>query len=198
MEREDKFLSTEGGCLSDEEVAVRVQEGKSDYFGLLIERYEQKLLRYSRKFLNDDEEAKDMVQETFLKAYKNIKGFDAERKFSPWIYRIAHNEMVNALKRKGRVPVVSFDLDTFLPYYTHDKKELEREIDRREMKDVVDKCLNKLPSKYRWPVVLYYLEELSYREIADVLEVPISTVGIRIKRAKEKIKKTCEKMNYDL
>lgn len=76
---------------TDEELASLIQSGKVEFFGTLIVRYDAKMKRYSRKFLSDQEDTKDVVQEIFIKAYVNIQSFDAKRKFSSWLYRIAHN-----------------------------------------------------------------------------------------------------------
>ena len=84
---------------TDEQIAQAVQKGDSSAFGLLVERYEPKLLRYAKKFLFDYEDGKDIVQEVFIKAYSNIQSFDSGRSFSSWIYRIAHNEFINAIRK---------------------------------------------------------------------------------------------------
>jgi RNA polymerase sigma-70 factor (ECF subfamily) len=170
----------------DEEIANLVQSGKIEFFDILIERYEAKIKRYSRKFLSDSESINDVLQEIFIKVYTNIQSFDSKRKFSSWIYRIAHNELVNVL-RKRRPILPLFDLDVFLPHRLHDDTFREN-IDRQSIKEIIDKCLDRLEVKYKEPLVLYYFEELSYQEIADILQIPVSTVGIRIKRAKEKVK----------
>ncbi len=101
---------------TDEEIAKSVQGGDTAKFGTLVERYEAKMLRYARKFLFGYQDSEDMVQEVFLKAYTNIQGFDANRKFSSWLYRIAHNEFLNAIKKKGREPLPFFDPDTIFPH----------------------------------------------------------------------------------
>jgi len=85
---------------TDEAIAARVQNGDADAFSVLLERYEKKIFRYAGKFLSHPDDIKDIVQDVFVKAYVNIKSFDASRRFSPWIYRIAHNEFINALKKK--------------------------------------------------------------------------------------------------
>jgi RNA polymerase sigma factor (sigma-70 family) len=101
---------------TDEEIAREVQQGKTESLGVLIERYEPKLSRYAKKFLSDPEDGKDVIQDVFIKAYTNIKQFNVDKKFSSWIYRIAHNELVNAIKKKNREPITSFDFDTILPH----------------------------------------------------------------------------------
>ena len=181
----------------DEEIALLIQSGKVEFFDFLIERYENKIRRYSRKFLSDYEDINDILQDVFIKAYKNIQSFDTKRKFSPWLYRIAHNELVNALKKKKRNPLPLFDLDVFFPQYFSDNS-LNQQIDRQDMREIIDKCLDKLELKYREPIILYYFEELNYKEIADVMQIPISTVGIRIKRAKKIMRSICKKIGYKL
>ena len=181
--------------LKDEEVARMVQSGKIESFGILVKRYEVKMLRYGRKFLFNFDDIEDLVQEVFIKAYTNIQSFDVSRKFSSWLYRIAHNEFINAIKKKGREPMPFFDLDTLLPRLVS-KENADKETNKRELRQMFDKCLDKLSPKYREPLVLYYFEELIYKEVADVLRVPVATVGIRLKRGREMMKSLCQKLDY--
>ncbi|MBI3420707.1 MAG: sigma-70 family RNA polymerase sigma factor [Candidatus Sungbacteria bacterium] len=101
---------------TDEEIAARVQKGDLASFDFLLARYEKKILRYAAKFLLDAEESKDIVQEVFIKTYVNIQSFDTSRKFSPWLYRIAHNEFINAGKKRLRERIFSFGLDMLFPH----------------------------------------------------------------------------------
>jgi len=168
---------------TDEALARRVQSGDTEAFGELMGRYEAKLKRYGTKFLSDHEDITDLVQEAFVRAYQNIRSFDTSLRFSPWIYRIAHNEFVSALRKRSRSPVISIDFDALVSHPAYDDP-APREREQKEMRALIERGLEKIPSKYREVLVLYYLEELSYREIADVLKVPVSTVGIRLKRGK--------------
>lgn len=181
----------------DEEIAALVRAGDIDFFGVLIRRYKEKMIRYARKFLSDHEDINDIIQEIFIKAYANIQSFDTKRKFSSWLYRIAHNELVNALKKRKKNTLPLFELDTFLPHGLQDDS-LSQNIDRQDIQKMINKCLDRLEPKYREPIILYYLEDLSYKEIAEVMRVPISTVGIRIKRAKEIMKSIFKKLGYNL
>ena len=174
---------------TDEQIALAVQGGASNRFGELVERFEAKLLRYARKFLLDPDDAQDIVQDIFIKGYENLQSFDASRRFSPWIYRIAHNEFVNALKkRESRKTVFTIDFDTLFPHLqaadTADSVALDR-----DTKETLEKHLGKLDAKYREPLILYYLESMDYREIADILRIPISTVGVRLGRARAMLQK---------
>lgn len=185
------------GRLTDEEIARRVQSGKIEEFGVLVKRYEPKMMRYARKFLFGYEETEDLVQDVFVKAYINIQSFDTSKKFSAWLYRIAHNEFINAIKKKGKEPLSFFNFDIlFSPPVS--KQSADKHTNEHELRQVLDKCLGKLNPKYREVLVLYYFESLSYQEIADVLHIPISTVGVRIKRAKKTMKTLCQKLDYYL
>ena len=180
----------------DEIIVALVQSGKSDFFGILINRYQEKMMRYARRFLSNDDDKKDIVQEIFIKAYVNIKSFDPKRKFSSWLYRIAHNELVNNLKKKNKSFLPILDLDTFFPQHGYSNNNVNEKIDRKNTMELIDKCFNELDTKYKEPIILYYLENLSYKEIADVMSIPVSTVGIRIKRAKKIMKSIFEKKGY--
>ncbi len=180
--------------LTDEQLTRLVQDGDTDKFGVLMERYQAKLFRYGRKFLTDNDNIEDVVQEVFIKTYQNIKSFDASQRFSPWIYRIAHNTYINAIKKRSIGPMYLFDFDTLLSYTVVDDP-VVREKEQKEMKEIVDKGLALIEPKYREILVLFYIEELSYKEIAEILHIPIGTVGVRIMRAKDILKQAIEEQN---
>lgn len=172
----------------DEEIVLRVQQGDTQAFGILVKRYEQKIMRYARRFLFGQEDAQDATQEVFLKAYANIQSFNHAYKFSSWLYRIAHNEFINALKKKKRMPILFFDFDTIFPYLSS-RDTADSQANEKELKSLLDKHLRELSPKYREPLILYYFEEMNYKEIAEVLRIPIATVGVRLKRGKDLLKR---------
>ncbi len=174
--------------LTDEAVAHKVQGGDSEVFGVLVQRFEKKMLRYARKFLFGYEDAEDAVQTVFLKAYTNIRQFDKNKKFSSWLYRIAHNEFINVIKKRGKESVPLFEMDTLLPHLKA-KEDPVRDLEEKELKEILEKYLNKVSPKYREILVLFYFEQMDYREIADILKIPASTVGVRLKRGKLALKK---------
>jgi RNA polymerase sigma-70 factor, ECF subfamily len=176
---------------TDEEIALQVQQGKTEQFGILVERYEEKMTRYARRFFSRHEEIQDLVQTVFLHTYENIRSFDAKRRFSPWIYRIAHNEFVNALKKKKRDPLTFFDMDVVLPRSAVDDETADKIFSKKETSKALEKCLAKLDVKYREPLVLYYFQDLGYKDIAEVLHVPVATIGVRLKRGRALLKKKC-------
>lgn len=179
---------------TDEAVVSFVQQGEVDYFRMLVERYEPKLARYGRRFLFDADETKDLLQEVFIKTYTNIHGFDVSRRFSPWIYRIAHNEFVNAIKKKKRDrDIISlFYLDILFPHPVA-KETADDVAQRREIKEMLEQFLSNIGARYRDPLVLYYFENMDYKEIAEILRIPVSTVGVRLQRGKLMLRKMVEK-----
>ena len=173
--------------MTDEEVVKKICRNDKEAFSEIIKRYEDKLLRYAEYLVNNIDLASDIVQESFIKAYINLNGFDVKKKFSSWIYRIVHNEAINAVKKQRKeLPIYeNFELDSGI--------DLEDEIIVEEIKKKAHKCLSQMPVIYREPLSLYFLEEKSYEEISDILRIPISTVGTRVKRAKILMKKICQK-----
>lgn len=179
---------------TDEEIAKLVQQGDIQSFGLLVERYEEKMMRYARKFLFGYQDREDQVQEVFLKAYTNIQSFDHNRLFSTWLYRIAHNEFINAIKKKGREPFPFLDPDTLFPHPIS-RDNPHKDLSERETKEMLDKILDRLDAKYREPLVLYYFEDLDYQKISEIMRIPVSTVGVRLARGKALLKKYYEQLH---
>ncbi len=177
--------------LTDEDLASKVQKGDLEAFSVLLERYRPKILRYGNKFLLQPGDIEDVTQDIFLKAYQNIQSFDTSRKFSPWIYRIGHNEFINLGKKRKGEPLDFFDFDTFFPH-PQSPDTAEKDFDEQVTKTAVNNFLDQLPVKYREPVVLYYIEGLDYKDIADILHIPIGAVGVRLNRAKKKLKELKE------
>lgn len=179
---------------SDEELVVALQQGELASFTELMRRYEEKIERYL-KHLVGLAEASDITQETFLKVYQNIQSFDAERRFSPWLYRVAHNVAVNWLRREGRMKSLTFSFDTVWPA-SGDTEESpifepvsteagpDRRFEGADKMAQVESCLNNLDIKYREVLYLRYWEDFSYEQISDALRIPVPTVGVRLKRAK--------------
>jgi len=175
---------------TDEELVVLVLENQ-DNFLYLVRRYEPWLFRYVSRISNvSRDEAEDVLQDVFIKVYKNLNGFDPELKFSSWIYRITHNEVIsNYRKYKNKVKVVSFDKDTEFVKSLADEFDIEQDLNLVELKDKVLNILNKMSIKYRDVLVLRFLEGKSYREISDILKKPDGTVATLINRAKKEFLK---------
>lgn len=172
---------------SDEAIASLVQMGDAESFGILIDRYQARLTRYGHRFFRDSDQVAELVQDSFIKAYTNIQSFDTNRRFSPWIYRIAHNECMNLLRRDRFVTYFDLGFDTVFPHLiaaeTSDAESIARELSTE-----LEQYLDRLDPKYREPIILYFYEGLSYQDISDVLHIPVTTVGVRIKRGKDQLR----------
>jgi RNA polymerase sigma-70 factor (ECF subfamily) len=176
---------------TDEALAQRLQAGDEESLSLLMQRFEPKLMRYGRRFLEGQREdvLRQAVQDIFISAYQNIESFDPRQRFSPWIYRIAHNAFVDILRRRTKQPLYGIDFDQLISHPIHEDS-FAAEKEQEEIRVLVEKGLGELAPAQREIIVLYYFEELSYKEIADVLHVPVSTVGVRLARARTTLKRT--------
>ncbi|QLG69415.1 MAG: RNA polymerase sigma factor SigW [Candidatus Woesebacteria bacterium] len=173
--------------LKDEEVVRLVCEKNKEIYTEIIRRYQDKLRRYIFNLIQDDNKTEDILQETFIKAYINLRGFNRSKKFSSWIYRIAHNETINMIKKdKKQISLENnLDFDSGI--------DIEEGLIKKELRLKTHRCLKQMPVDYREVITLYYLEEKSYEEISDILRVPVATIGTRIRRAKILMKKICQK-----
>lgn len=180
--------------LSDNEIFAKSRED-INYFACLYERYEQRLLRYVSKISQaDNYEAKDILQESFIKAWINLNEFDTSLKLSSWLYRIVHNETISFCRKKksfGKNNKVSLH-ENITAYET----ETIENFDEAGSVQLADKILEKLPIKYKEVLVLKFLEQMSYEEVSDVLKIPEGTVAARINRAKKMFKTIAAKENY--
>ena len=179
---------------TDKDLIILTLEDQ-DNFLYLMERYEAKLLRYVMRISNlDRHAAEDILQEVFIKTYQNLNDFDQDLKFSSWIYRITHNQVIsNYRKIKVRPQFISVgDDDSFLNNLASDF-DLIKKINLQDFKKDINKILSKLDIKYREVLILRFLEDKDYKEISDILKKPIGTVATLINRAKKQFKQIYEK-----
>lgn len=184
--------------LPDEEVVVRVQAGEAELFGEVMHRYEPKIRRYAQRYFREREEITDLVQDVFIKVYENIQSFDASQRFSPWIYRIAHNEFVNKIAWKSIRNFVPIEGDELFPLQLPAPENVMRQAIAEDEKQLMEKYLAELDDKYKTPIIMFYYEDLSYEEISEILKIPVNTVGVRIKRGKDRLKEIIEKKGRGL
>ncbi len=172
--------------LKDEQIVEIVRTKDKELYLEIVVRYQEKLLRYALNLIQDNSKAEDAVQESFIKAFINLNSFNLKMKFSSWIYRIVHNQVMNTFnKYKKELPLLdNIDFDS--------EKNLELDFTKKEIQEKVNRCINKMSFIYSEPLSLYYIEEKSYEEISDILRLPVGTVGTRINRAKVMMKKICQ------
>ena len=178
---------------TDEELVALTLKNQ-DFFVCIVERYEPKLMRYIRRIsAATQEDAEDLLQEIFVKVYRNLYGFDTSLKFSSWIYRISHNQVVSHW-RKTRMAqnVLKFEgNEDYLKILSSDE-DLAQNVERKFTAEEVRRIINKLDEKYREVLVLKFLEGKDYQEISDILQKPLGTVATLINRAKKQFRKIAE------
>ena len=174
---------------SDEEL-VKLTLADQDYFVFLVTRYQTKLVTYIKRISNaSQEEAEDVLQEVFLKVYLNLNDFDGDLKFSSWIYRITHNQVIsNFRKLKARPEGYLIDLDDSGIKRLLGDVNIIDEMDQRILKQGITQILEGLSEKYREILVLKFLEEKSYQEISDIIKKPQGTVASLMNKAKQEFR----------
>jgi RNA polymerase sigma-70 factor (ECF subfamily) len=175
---------------TDEELVKIVLENQS-IFSYLMNRYKDKLLRYIRRISNvGPEEAEDILQNIFIKVYLNLNDFDDSLKFSSWVYRIAHNEVIdNYRKRKARPQLLDADIKDSQIKELASGTNLLEELAQQELKQEISAAISQIDMKYQEIIVLKYLEEKDYQEISDIIKKPLGTVASRMNKAKAELKK---------
>ncbi|PLX12039.1 MAG: hypothetical protein C0598_06790 [Marinilabiliales bacterium] len=182
--------------LSDEEI-IKKSLLEIDYFACLYNRYDKKLLRYIKRLsMTSEEEANDILQDSFIKIWRNINNYDSNLKFSSWVYRIVHNETVTHYRKN-----VSFGKNNTVKIDNSDNLDISEDDDAGNNEEhyiLTHKVLQKMSLKYREVLVLSFLEKMSYTEISDVLKIPEGSVASRINRAKKMFKSIVEKENISI
>ncbi len=174
---------------SDEELVSDTLKNE-EFYAILIARYQDKLARYVRRISNfSDDDIEDVLQNVFIKAYRNLNDFDQKLKFSSWVYRITHNEVISQYRKRQARPlnVIAVDDEKVINRFAADI-DLENDIDQTYLTEQMSKALSKINRKYREVLVLRFMEDKSYEEISGILKKPVSTVGTLLRRAKEKLK----------
>lgn len=181
----------------DELINKRIDEvlkGKQDAFEEIVTLFQHRLYHVCFRMLNNRQEAEDIAQEAFVRAYVNIHTFDQSRKFSTWLFRIATNLCIDRIRKKKP----DYYLDANVPgtdglnmysqiAATGDLP--EEEVERMETQERVQYEISRLSDRYRSVIILRYIEELPLQEISEILELPLGTVKTRVHRGRAALKK---------
>jgi len=182
--------------LSDESLACKSLDGDMSAFEELVDRYKRPVFSIVYRMIGQYQEAEDITQEVFINVYEKLYQFDSNKKFGPWIYRIATNASISALRKKKKVITLDFD-ETFgkayEDYYTADSGDPQLMFEREELKIFTDKAINELPENYRVVIILRYQKDLNNQEIAEVLGVSKENIEVRVHRARKALRKIVEK-----
>jgi len=178
----------------DDKLVSAAVEGDESAYAKLVEKYQKPLFFHIAKMVKDKNHIEDLVQEAFMKAFGNLKSYNTEYAFSTWLYRIATNHSIDYL-RKRKLQTLSIDepvktkegeLEIELP---DDSTHSDRGIIRKQRKKIINKSIQDLPEKYRQVIEMRHMEEKSYQEISEILDLPLGTVKAHIFRAREMLYK---------
>jgi len=181
----------------DELVNKRINEvlkGNHEAFEEIVTMFQHRLYQVCYRMLGNRQEAEDIAQEAFVRAYVNIHTYDQKRKFSTWLFRIATNLCIDRIRKKKP----DYYLDAEVPgteglnmysqiAATGDLP--EEEVEKMETQERIQYEIGRLPDKYRSVIILRYMEELPLQEISDILELPLGTVKTRVHRGREALRK---------
>lgn len=188
---------TNGNSPTDEELIARFQQGDNYAFDLLVKRYQNPLLNFVFRFLGNKTEAEDLVQETFLRLYKNKHYYKEIAKFSTWIYTIAGNLAKTELRKRRRRSFFSLSnyMSTEKEYDIPDEsRSPEKSTDSKITDRLIQNSVNKLSPKFKEVIVLRDIQGFSYEEISEVAGIPLGTVKSRVNRARLKLQEDLKEL----
>jgi len=181
----------------DVRLAKLARKGDQRAFAEIVELYKDKIFHLAYRMLSNRHEAEDVVQETFLRVYKNLDRYDENQKFSTWIYRIGTNLSIDRLRK--RKPSFSLDADlnesegmdgySLIP---SDNRTPESEMLLSETQRIIHQAIDGLPAKYKTIMILRYIQDLSLQEISEILDLPVTTMKTRVHRGREFLRKKLE------
>jgi RNA polymerase sigma-70 factor (ECF subfamily) len=182
---------------SDEDLLIRFCKGQTEAFGTLMRRYERELFGYLRRYLGDGTMAEDVFQNTFLQVYVKSNQYEPGRPVRPWLYTIATNQAIDAMRRNGRHQALSLDQgrEELAEGDAHSLMDLLESrgpspveaAEGQERRERIRASVDKLPDFLREVLVLAYYQGLKYREIAEILDIPVGTVKSRLHAALVKL-----------
>lgn len=169
---------------ADQYFVEKAMHGDTRAFGILVERYQHYIFTLIFRILKVREEAEEVAQDTFLKAYEALPGFRGESKFSTWLYRIAYRKSLDRLRKNSNLRTTELIEDITEDVLNHVESGLESMLND-ERSEIIKKCILKLPEQEAAIITLYYFEEQSVKEIAQVMEIGEDNVKVKLFRSRK-------------
>jgi len=182
--------------VTDEELVTRAQAGDQESFNQLVVRWERPIYALAYRVLGREEDARDVCQDTFLRAYRALPGFKGQAKFSSWLYRIALNLCRDWIRRQQRAPVSQMpeDMDpAALLAETEPAESIEDLVARRELSAIVGQAMKALSEEQRTAIILKEYHGMTFQEIADLQGCPLSTVKTRLYQGLAQLRRHLER-----
>lgn len=187
--------------MTDEELVALAQGGDVESFNQLVARWERPIYALAYRTLGREEDARDVVQEAFLRAYRGLKGFKGQAKFSSWLYRITLNLCRDWMRKARRAPMIQvpesedgLDMAEQMPSPAESVEEL---VNRRQMSAAVARAMAELPDEQRVAILMKEYHGLTFQEIADALDCPLSTVKTRLYQGLSVLRRRLERQQAD-
>ena len=172
--------------VSDLELVVRAKKGDTGAFSVLVQRHQNLVFNLSYRFMRDSALAEDMAQEAFLKAFRLLNGFRGDCNFSTWMYRVTVSVCLTEInRRKKRQEVELQPMDG--------RQEADSHVESSDVSELIRGCVKLLPARYASIITLYYLKEIPYEEIAQVMQIPMGTLKTWMYRARNQLRGIVEK-----
>lgn len=185
---------------SDEELVALSQGGDLDSFNQLVLRWERPIYALAYRVIGREEEARDVAQETFLRAFRALKGFKGQAKFSSWLYRITLNLCRDWIRREKRAPVAQAPEGVDLVELAGEAtpaESIEELVGRRQLGRAVSRAMAVLPEEQRTAIILKEYHGLTFQEIAELLDCPLSTVKTRLYQGLSVVRKQLQQAGVD-
>ena len=182
--------------LTDDELVARAMGGDAESFNQLILRWERPIYALAYRVIGREEDARDVCQETFLRAFRALPGFKRQAKFSSWIYRIALNLCRDWIRRQRRAPVMQMPEGVDPGELMADQgpvESIEDLVGRRQLSEVVEEAMALLPEEQRTAIILKEYHGMTFQEIADMQGCPLSTVKTRLYQGLTVLRRHLEK-----
>jgi RNA polymerase sigma-70 factor, ECF subfamily len=185
---------------TENRIIENIFSGDEDAFAEIVKVYLNQIFNFVFRLIGDRDAAEDITQETFVKAWKNLKRFDQSKSFKTWLFTIAKNTTYDWLKKKKEIPFSSFadeEGESWLENISSDEILSDEILERSDLADEFEKILEKIPVHYRAILLLHYKEDFSLHEIAEILGEPYNTIKSRHQRGLLNLKKLLEEEKKD-
>jgi RNA polymerase sigma-70 factor, ECF subfamily len=176
-----RYMKAEHSELTDKELVKIAQKGNPDAFSELVRRHQHPVYNLSLRYMRDANSAEDMAQEAFLKGFRLLKGFRGDCSFSTWMYRVTGSVCLTEISKRKKRGEVEMNP-------AHEGSYESTKAQDNDQSEIVRLCVGQLPDKYATIVTLYYLNEMAYEEIAEIMEIPIGTLKTWMFRARKELR----------
>ena len=173
----------------DQEIIEAIRGGHVRGFGVLVDRHKDRAMTLALRIVGEREDAEEVVQDAFLRAYRNLEQFRGESRFSTWFYRILYNACMSRVTRRPKHGETVDSGDETIDMIGSDDPSVQQTLENEEEQAVLQEEMTRLPETFRTALTLFYVQELSYDEMASILQMPLGTVKTNLSRGRVLLRK---------